>query len=251
VSIHISILVVDPYHPSSTCPAYHHTNTCYTSIHIRSHSWVSSVIHQVDCLHYKTTSYIQDYFLSQDYFKYIQDYKPTSCLLMLPHHSSRLLLLLLLRGLQLQQGSVQGPFQDPMDLHLQGHQFHWLQEAPLPELLLGPLVLLHKVLPDLGLLHRQVLHQLDTVLVVEQELLVVPLPYLTLLLDLSLDLQGGPQEACSLTPEDNLAHFPVQGSIFPMTCWLLSALLLDPFSLLPLSSLVVCQSRFAQVQTRQ
>jgi len=115
-----------------------------------------------------------------------------------------------------------------MDLHLQGHQFHRLQEAPLLELLLGPLVLLHKVLLDLGLLHRQVLHQLDLVLVAELELLVVPLPYPTLLLDLSLDLQGGPQEACSLTPEDNLAPFPVQGSIFQMTCWLQPALLLDP-----------------------
>jgi len=84
----------------------------------------------------------------------------------------------------------------------------------------GPLVLLHKVLLDIGLLHRQVIYQLDLVLVVELELLVVPPPYLTLLLDLSLDLQGGLQEACSLTPEDNLALFPVQGSIFPMTYWL-------------------------------
>jgi len=138
-----------------------------------------------------------------------------------------------------------------MDLHLQGHQFHWLREAPLLELLLGPLVLLPNVLPDLGLLHRQVLHQLDSVLVAELEFLVVPLLYPTLLLDLSLDLQGGPQEACSLTPEDNLALFPVQGSIFQMTYWLQPALLLDPFSLLPLSSLVVCQSRFVQLQTGQ
>jgi len=138
-----------------------------------------------------------------------------------------------------------------MDLHLQGHQFHRLQEAPLLELLLGPLVLLHKALQDLGLLHRQVLHQLDSVLVVELELLMEPLPYPTLLLDLSSDLQGGPQEACSLIPEDNLALFPVQGSIFLMTCWLQPALLLDLLSLLPLSSLVVCQLRFVQLQTRQ
>jgi len=145
----------------------------------------------------------------------------------------------------------QGPFQGPMDLHLQGHQFHRLQEAPLQELLLGPLVLLHKVLPDLGLLHRQVLHQPDSVLVAELELLVVPLLYPITLLDPSLDLQGGPQEACSLTPEDSLAPFPVQGSIFPITCWLQPALLLDPLSLLLLSSLVVCQSRFVHLQTRQ
>jgi len=165
------------------------------------------------------------------------------------HHSSRLYLLLL-QGLQLQQGSLQGLFQDPMDL-LQGHQFHRLLEALLQELLQGPLVLLHKVLQDLGLLHRQVLHQLDSTLVAELELLMDPLLCLTLHLDLSLDLQGGPREVCSLTPEDSLAHFPVQGSTFPMTFWLQPTLLLDPFSLLPLSSLVVCQSRFTQFQTRQ
>jgi len=138
-----------------------------------------------------------------------------------------------------------------MDLHLQEHQFHRLLEAPLQELLLGPLVLLHKALQDLGLLHRQVLHQLDLVLVAELELLVDPLLYPTLLLDLSLDRQGGPQEACSLTPEDNLALFPVQGSIFPMTYWLQPTLLLDLVSLLPLSSLVACQSRCVQLPTRQ
>jgi len=159
---------------------------------------------------------IQDYFLFQDYFKYIQVYKSTLCLLMFLLHSSRLLLLLL-QGLQLQQGSLQGLFQDPMDLHPQGHQFHRLLETLPQELLQGPLVPLHKVLPDLGLLHRQVLHQLDLTLVAELELLVDPLLCLTLHLDLSLDLQGGPQEACSLTPEDSLAHFPVQGSTFPMT----------------------------------
>jgi len=38
----------DQYSTPSTCPAYQRTNTCYTtSIHIRSHSWVSSVIHQL------------------------------------------------------------------------------------------------------------------------------------------------------------------------------------------------------------
>ena len=201
-------------------------------------------VDSVDCLHYKTNSYIQDY------FQYIQVYKSIQCLLKLLLHS-RLLLLLLLQGLQVLQGSLQGLFQDPMDLHLQGHQFHWLLVALLQELLQGPLVLLHRVLQDLGLLHRQVLHPLDSTLVAELELLVDPLLCLTLHLDLSLDLQGGPQEACSLTPEDSLAHFPVQGSTFPMTFWLQPTLLLDPFSLLPLSSLVVCQSRFAQFQTRQ
>ena len=159
----------------------------------------------------------QDHFKSiQDYFKYIQVYKSTSCLLMFLLHSSRLLLLLL-QGLRLQQGSLQGLFQDPMDLHLQGHQFHRLLAALLQELLQGPLVLLHRVLQDLGLLHRQVLHQLDLTLVAELELLVDPLLCPTLHLDPSLDLQGGPPEACSLTPGDSLAHFPVQGSTFPAT----------------------------------
>jgi len=196
----------------------------------------------------------QDYFLLEDYFQCIQVYKSIQCLLQLLLCNSRLLLLLLLlllQGLQALQGSLQGLFLDPMDLHHQGPQFHRLLEAPLLELLLGPVVLLHKELQDLSLLHRQVLHHPDLVLVAELVLLVVPLPYPTLLLDLLLDLQGGPQEACSLTPEDNLALYPVQGSTFPMTYWLQPTLLLDLFSLLPLSSLVVYQSRRVQLPTRQ
>jgi len=169
-----------------------------------------------------------DYHPVQDHFKSIQDhFKSPSCLLMFLHHSSRQHLLLL-QGLQLQQGSFQGLFQGPMDL-LQGHQFHRLLETLLQELLQDPLVLLHKVLPDLGLLHRQVLHQLDLTLVAELELLVDPLLCLTPHLDLSLDLQGGPQEACSLTPGDSLAHFPVQGSTFPITFWLQPTLIVGPF----------------------
>jgi len=168
---------------------------------------------------------LQDYFLLQDCFQNIQVHKSTQCLFKLLLHSSRLLLLLLLllQGLQALQGSLLGLFLDPMDLPLQGPQFHRLLEGPLLELLLGPMVLLHKALQDLGLLHCQVLHHPDLVLVAEFVLLVVPLPYPTLL----LDLQGGPQEACSLTPEDSLALFPVQGSTSPMTCWLRPTLLLD------------------------
>jgi len=89
---------------------------------------------------------LQDYFLLQDYFQYIQVYKSTQCLFKLLLHSSRLLLLLLLQGLQALQGSLQGLVLDPMDLLLQGPQFHWLLEGPLLELLLGPMVLLHKAL---------------------------------------------------------------------------------------------------------
>jgi len=187
----------------------------------------------------------------QDHFKSTQDHlKSPLCLLMFLHHSSRQLLLLL-QGLRLQQGSLQGLFQDPVDLHLRGHQSQRLLGTPLQELLQGPLVLLHKALQDSGLLHRLVLHQLDSALVAELELLVDPLQYPTLLLDLSLDPQGEPQEAYSLIPEDSLAHFPVQGLTFPMTCWLQPTLLLDPVSLLPLSSLVAYQSRCARLPTRQ
>jgi len=49
---------------------------------------------------------------------------------------------------------------------------------------------LHEVLEDLGLHHRKVLHHPDLVLVTELELLVVPLPYPTLLMNLLLDFQG-------------------------------------------------------------
>jgi len=183
---------------------------CYTSIDVRSHSWVSSAIYQLTVIQYKTTSsQYKTTSCSKTTPKYIQVHKSTSCLLMFLLHSSRLLLLLLLQGLRLQQGSLQGLFQDPMDLHLQGHQFHRLLAALLLELLQGPLVLLHRVLQDLGLLHYQVLHQLGLTLVAELELLVDPLLCPTLLLDPSSDLQGGPQEACSLTPGDSLAHFPV------------------------------------------
>ena len=63
--------------------------------------------------------------------------------------------------------------------------------------------LLHKALQDPGMLHRQVLHHQDPVLVAELELLVVPLLSPIPLLELLLDLQGGPLEACSLIPEGN------------------------------------------------
>jgi len=131
----------------------------------------------------------QDCFLLQDYFQHSQACKSIQCLFKLLLHSSRLLLLL--QGLQALQGSLQGLFLDPMDLLLQGPQFHRLLEDPLLELLLGPMVLLHKALQDLGLLNRQVLQHPDPVLVAELVLLVVPLQYPTLLLDLLLDLQGG------------------------------------------------------------
>jgi len=96
----------------------------------------------------------------------------------------------LLQGLHALQGSLLGLFLDPMDLLLQGLQSHRLLEGPLLGLLLGPVVPLHEVLEDLGLHHRKVLHHPDLVLVTELELLVVPLPYPTLLLNPLLDFQG-------------------------------------------------------------
>jgi len=127
-------------------------------------------------------------------------------------YNSRLLLLLL-QGLQALGGLLLGLFPGPMDLLLQGLR---LLEGPLLGLLLGPMVHLHKALMDPGLLHYQVLHHPNPVLVAELELLVALLLSPAPPLDLLPDLQGEPQEACSLT--HNLALFPVQGATSPMTC---------------------------------
>jgi len=218
----------------------HRTTTCYTSIHIRSDSWVSSAIH----------------------------HSSTSTTRLLPIHSSLQVYTMPVQVATPQQQAPPPPPppRTPDTARFTPGSLPRPNGPPPPRTPVPPATggsspgapprpngppPQGTPRPTVGLLYRQVLHHPDLVLVAELVLLVVPLPYPTLLLDLLLDLQGGPQEASSLTPEDNLALFPVQGSTFPMTCWLRPTLLLDPVSLLALSSLVVCQSRCAQLPTRQ
>jgi len=66
--------------------------------------------------------------------------------------------------------------------------------------------LLLQLLQDLGLLHRQVLHLQEPMLVAELELPVAHLLFPIPLLDLQRDLQGGHQGFYNLIPEDSLGH---------------------------------------------